>query len=150
MSRLSSCGTTPISDRASFDCRGSSCPSTRSRPSSAIAWPVSSRIVVDLPAPLGPSRPRQIPSGTSRSRPFTAVIGPKLLTTPLSSIAPTVLKLPGQPLGQPEVAEPVAPVAIAAGDDDPFGAARNRQPLAHRLELRAGLADDHLGRPGVF
>ena len=61
---------------------GSSCPSTRSSPASAIAWPVSSRIVVDLPAPLGPSRPRQMPSGTSRSSPSTAVIGPKRLTTP--------------------------------------------------------------------
>ena len=50
---------------------------------SAIACPVSSRIVVDLPAPLGPSRPRQMPSGTSRSSPSTAVIGPKRLTTPL-------------------------------------------------------------------
>ena len=52
-------------------------------PSSAIAWPVSMRIVVDLPAPFGPSRPRQMPCGTSRSRPSTAVIGPKRLTTPL-------------------------------------------------------------------
>ena len=43
-------------------------------PASATAWPVSSRIVVDLPAPLGPSRPRQMPSGTSRSRPSTAAI----------------------------------------------------------------------------
>ena len=45
------------------------------------------RIVVDLPAPFGPSRPRQVPSGTSRSSPSTAVISPKRLTTPLSSIA---------------------------------------------------------------
>ena len=51
------------------------------------AWPVSSRIVVDLPAPFGPSRPRQMPFGTSRSRPSTAVIGPNLFTTPCSSIA---------------------------------------------------------------
>ena len=28
-----------------------------------MAWPVSIRIVVDLPAPFGPSRPRQIPGG---------------------------------------------------------------------------------------
>src|SRR5262245_14521726 len=44
-------------------------------------------MVVDLPAPLGPSRPRQMPFGTSRSRPSTAVIGPNLFTTPCSSIA---------------------------------------------------------------
>src|SRR5918999_465931 len=83
-SRLSSCGTTPIRARASLDCAGSSWSSTRISPSSAIAWPVSSRMVVDLPAPLGPSRPRQIPPGTSRSRPSTAVIDPKRLTTPRS------------------------------------------------------------------
>src|SRR5690348_14538175 len=45
------------------------------------------RIVVDLPAPLGPSRPTQVPAGRSRSRPSTAVIGPKRLTTPRSRMA---------------------------------------------------------------
>ena len=54
---------------------GSSWPSTSSSPSSAIACAVSSFIVVDLPAPLGPSSPKQVPSGTSRSSPSTAVIG---------------------------------------------------------------------------
>ena len=44
---------------------------------------MSRRIVVDLPAPLGPSRPTQVPSGTSRSRWSTAVRSPKRLTTPL-------------------------------------------------------------------
>jgi hypothetical protein len=34
------------------------------------------RIVVDLPAPLGPSRPTHVPVGTSRSSPATAVISP--------------------------------------------------------------------------
>ena len=51
-------------------------------PSSGIACAVSRRIVVDLPAPLGPSRPTQVPSGTSRSRWSTAVRAPKRLTTP--------------------------------------------------------------------
>src|SRR3954469_17698602 len=50
------------------------------------------RIVVDLPAPFGPSRPRQMPAGTSRSRPSTAVIGPKRFTTPCNSIAGTTLQ----------------------------------------------------------
>ena len=94
-SRLSSWGTTPISARATFDSAGSSWPRTRRTPESGSAWPVSSRIVVDLPAPLGPSRPRQMPSGTSRSRPSTAVIGPNLLTTPRSSIAAIDLMLSG-------------------------------------------------------
>src|ERR671911_579694 len=73
--------------RASFAWRGSSCPSTVISPVSASAWPVRSRIVVDLPAPFGPSSPRQMPSGTSRSTPSTAVIGPKVFLTPRNSIA---------------------------------------------------------------
>ena len=51
-------------------------PSTSSSPSSAIAWAVSIFIVVLLPAPLGPSRPTHVPSGTSRSSPSTATTGP--------------------------------------------------------------------------
>src|SRR6185503_17514927 len=50
-------------------------------------------MVVDLPAPLGPSRPRQMPLGTSRSSPSTAVISPNRLTTPLSSIAGIGLRI---------------------------------------------------------
>src|SRR5438270_13699463 len=48
---------------------------------------VSAFIVVDLPAPLGPSRPTHAPKGTSRSRPSTAVSAPKRLTTPRRRIA---------------------------------------------------------------
>src|SRR3954463_4302258 len=48
---------------------------------------VSAFIVVDLPAPFGPSRPTQLPYGTSRSRPSTAVSSPKRLTTPRRLIA---------------------------------------------------------------
>src|SRR3954447_17318203 len=87
MSRLSSCGTTPHSARATFDCPGSVYPSTSISPSSAIACAVSIRIVVLLPAPLGPSRPTHVPTGTSRSRPATAVIGPKRFTTPRRRMA---------------------------------------------------------------
>ena len=66
---------------------GSRRPSTSISPSSAIACAVSSRIVVDLPAPLGPSRPTHVPSGTSRSRWSTAVSAPKRLTTPRRRMA---------------------------------------------------------------
>ena len=78
-----------------------------------------------------------MPSGTSRSSPSTAVIGPKRLTTPLSSIAaigadafrrrrPVAARVRarsggrGEALGQPEVAEPVALLAALAADDDPL------------------------------
>src|SRR4051794_3650568 len=82
MSRLSSCGTTPHRARASLDRRGTGRPRISISPSSGIACAVSRRMVVDLPAPLGPSRPTQVPSGTSRSRWSTAVRSPKRLTTP--------------------------------------------------------------------
>jgi hypothetical protein len=67
MSRLSSWGTTPHSARADLRVARQVKPSTSISPSSAIACAVSSRIVVDLPAPFGPSRPTHVPSGTSRS-----------------------------------------------------------------------------------
>src|SRR6187399_3445186 len=55
------------------------------------------RIVVDLPAPLGPSRPTQVPTGTSRSRPLTAVIGPYRLTAPRSRMASSPVTPPRMP-----------------------------------------------------
>src|SRR5215210_2143065 len=55
-----------------------------------MTWAVSAFIVVDLPAPFGPSRPTHLPIGTSRSRPSTAVIGPNRLTSPRSRIAESI------------------------------------------------------------
>src|SRR4051812_3254008 len=52
-----------------------------------MACAVSMRMVVDLPAPLGPSSPTQVPAGTSRSRPSTAMMRPKRLTTPRRRMA---------------------------------------------------------------
>src|SRR5690349_129775 len=45
-------------------------------PLSAGIRPVSIRIVVDLPAPLGPRKPKNDPRGTSRSTPSTAALRP--------------------------------------------------------------------------
>src|SRR5258708_6827577 len=44
-------------------------------------------IVVVLPAPLGPRKPNTSPGATSNSTPRTASISPKLLASPLTSIA---------------------------------------------------------------
>src|ERR1044072_9493635 len=52
-----------------------------------MTWAVSIFIVVDLPAPLGPSSPTQVPSGTSRSKPSTARMSPKRFTTDRRRIA---------------------------------------------------------------
>src|SRR3954449_1433206 len=81
-SRLSSCGTTPISARACLESSGSRWPRTSSSPSSQMTCAVSAFIVVDLPAPLGPSRPTHLPNGTSRSSPSTAVIAERPVPTP--------------------------------------------------------------------
>ena len=90
-SRLSSWGTTPILARACLESSGSRQPSTSSSPSSAITWAVSAFIVVDLPAPLGPSRPTQDPTGRVRSRPPTAVSSPNRFTKPRIRIASLLL-----------------------------------------------------------
>src|SRR5215212_3778645 len=62
-------------------------------PSSTITCAVRAFIVVDLPAPFGPSSPTQVPYGTSRSRPSTAVRAPNRLTTPRSLIACPLLTI---------------------------------------------------------
>ena len=38
--------------------------------------PVSMRMVVDLPAPFGPRKPKKQPRGTVRLRPSTAALPP--------------------------------------------------------------------------
>jgi len=40
--------------------------------------PVSMRMVVDLPAPLGPRKPSTSPFSTVNETPFTATFGPKV------------------------------------------------------------------------
>src|SRR5882757_9824309 len=103
-------------------------------PLSGIAWPVSIRIVVDLPAPLGPSSPRQIPSGTSRSSPSTAVIAPKRFTTPFSSIAATAAEGRGS-----------RPSALSARQGAAVTGARGER--AERL-LRRSIGVQHAEPPG--
>ncbi len=49
-------------------------PSSSTRPPSARSRPSRIRIVVDLPAPLGPRNPWIVPGSTSRSRPSSAVV----------------------------------------------------------------------------
>ncbi len=48
------------------------------------------RIVVVLPAPLGPMKPTSSPTGTLRSMPCTATFFPKVFRTALSEIAGSV------------------------------------------------------------
>src|SRR5215470_3661227 len=53
-----------------------------------------SRMVVDLPAPLGPRKPSTSPRGTLRVMPSTALSAPKLLTSPSASIRAVIGSLP--------------------------------------------------------
>src|SRR5207247_889908 len=55
------------------------------------------RISVVLPAPVGPRRPKTMPSGISRSTPARAVVDPNRLTTPAIRTAGGWLR--GEPVG---------------------------------------------------
>ena len=68
----SSCGTSPISDRAARASRTWSCPSTVTVPELALTMPQTMLISVVLPAPLGPSRAKISPRRMSRSMPLRA------------------------------------------------------------------------------
>src|SRR5699024_4238492 len=56
-------------------------------PASARCTPSSTRIVVDLPAPLGPKNPCTSPRRTRKSRPSSALVCPNALCKPWASIA---------------------------------------------------------------
>src|SRR5450432_4098698 len=56
-------------------------PPTTARPEVGAISPHSTRMVVDLPAPLGPKKPKISPCRTSRFRSATAVKSPKRLVS---------------------------------------------------------------------
>ena len=90
VSRLSSCGTTPSSERISGPCESGSRPRTVRSPAVRCDTAPTIRMVVDLPAPLGPSRPNDSPGGTSKSMPSTAVKSPKRLVRPWAAMTGAV------------------------------------------------------------
>ena len=51
-------------------------PPTKTSPAEGGMNPVIMRIVVDLPAPFGPRKPRTSPISTLNDTPFTAVVAP--------------------------------------------------------------------------
>src|SRR5579863_1857620 len=65
----------------SSGCRLTSKPPTTARPEVGAINPHSTRMVVDLPAPLGPRKPKISPGWTSRFRSATAVKSPKRLVS---------------------------------------------------------------------
>src|SRR6202035_955041 len=73
----------PVSPNISRTATGScttSRPNTSARPASGSSSVASTRTSVVLPAPLGPSSAKTVPSVTSRSTPERAVVAPKRLT----------------------------------------------------------------------
>src|SRR5690606_28976333 len=84
VSRLSSWGTTPSRARMSGpSCRGSM-PRTRSSPSVTGETQAIIRMVVVLPAPLGPRNPNTSPRCTVKSMPSTTASPPKRLVSALA------------------------------------------------------------------
>ena len=64
------------SSRTSIGRAAASTPSTVTRPAAGFSGVVSIRMVVVLPAPLGPSSPNVSPGRISRSTSFTATCSP--------------------------------------------------------------------------
>jgi hypothetical protein len=71
-SRVLACELTPIRCLTRRGSRATSAPHTRAVPPVGLISVVSMPIVVDLPAPFGPSSPKSSPGATSRSSPATA------------------------------------------------------------------------------
>jgi hypothetical protein len=71
-SKTSSCGTTPSKRRASRKSRITSCPMTLMVPESGRTRPASEEISVVLPAPFGPSKPKNSPWPISSDTPASA------------------------------------------------------------------------------
>src|SRR5438132_3297552 len=83
--------TTLLTARAAIGSAATSNPPTRAVPLVGATVVVRMPIVVDLPAPLGPSKPNTSPGATSKVMPFTASTPPGYtLRSPVTSMAPPV------------------------------------------------------------
>ncbi|MFO0616971.1 MAG: hypothetical protein U0414_30530 [Polyangiaceae bacterium] len=81
----SSCGTSPIFDRAARKSFTTSCPSATIVPRLIVTIPQTMWISVVLPAPFGPSRAKISPRSISRSTDFSAT-KPSLYVLPTPSM----------------------------------------------------------------
>src|SRR5262245_44772974 len=81
----------PICCRTSFASRTTSRPSTSARPASGFRIVARTRIAVVLPAPLGPSSPKTVRAGTSRSIPSSAVTVSTRFVSPSTRIATALI-----------------------------------------------------------
>ena len=65
---------------------GTAWPPTSARPSSGASRPRITRMVVDLPAPLGPTKPVTVPGATVKVMPSRARVEPNRLRSPVTSM----------------------------------------------------------------
>src|SRR5690606_14954508 len=70
----------------------------RTVPAVGRRMPISVRISVVFPAPLGPTKPNTAPSGTVKSNPSKAVTPSKILVSPCVSIANRLIRSPPLPV----------------------------------------------------
>lgn len=96
VSTASNCGQTPRLERAAARERVTEDCSTKTSPpelKSGLTSPRMTEMVVDLPAPLGPSKAKTWPCGTPKVTLSTAVLRPKVLVR-LTTCRPSVLLTP--------------------------------------------------------
>src|ERR1700676_5348101 len=86
MSSEGSWNTRPMRARTASGSRATSMPATDARPDVGLSSVQRTEMVVDLPAPLGPRKPKISPRRTARSLPLTASMFPYVLTRPCTAM----------------------------------------------------------------
>src|SRR3989442_2337742 len=86
--------TSPIRDRTAAGSCETSMPATCASPEVGRSSVQRMLIVVVLPAPLGPRKPKTSPCSTARSIPRTASMSPYVFTRPLTSITAATALFP--------------------------------------------------------
>ncbi len=81
-------------DRTAAGSRAMSCPATSPAPSVGARIPHNILIVVDFPAPFGPSSPNTSPWATENETPSTAVNSPKRFVKSRTAIAHPLIRAP--------------------------------------------------------
>src|SRR5947207_203868 len=134
-------------------CSRSSCssvcqrlPRTSTSPESASRSPSQISIVVVLPAPFGPSRPKHSPVGTVRSRSETARTSPYDLYSPriASAVSVTAGKLVTHPTQHPgDDGDEEHPDGDSGGDPQrPVRGLALRDDAANQLRANVGVRND--------
>src|SRR5215510_14877151 len=103
--------------------RTTSCPATLAVPEVGSARVHRILIVVDLPAPFGPRKPKVSPAETSQSMPRTASISPYLLVSALTEIAAVTPASPPPPRRLQRRGYGTAPAGCRPGSCRPAGPA---------------------------